>query len=1624
MLKKTFVNGRLNKDVDERLLSDGDYKDALNIEVIDSEGSDVGAVENSLSNKQLTNIDLGLNPINLGKYEDEAEDKLYWFEKSDTATFLLEYDARNNITSIVLKDSRPSGNGRVLDLDDDHRITGIIKVISENTKDDLLIWTDNNIEIFCINIERAKSWVENGFEREDVYLIKKQPKTAPITTPTYSSEESNYLEETIISFGYRYKYLDGERSAISTYSNCEFSPKKFQLDYQTMENIGMVNSFNAVRIQFDTGEKQVTDIEVIGKKSNSTIPFLIARFNKEEEGWGDDQMRDLIFSNNKNYKPIAEKEYFRTFDNVPRKAKALSLIENIPVLGNYVEGYDMITESGDTIKMDYTIDVQSNDISGTTIPVTLLSNGESIQLTFPSEVEYNEGNRIIFDFRLSESTYSGSFTGFLEFILPQDFDDATQLAANDDFINFIETILTNNFISGYEATVPGNYNQTANTPFDISGSTANTITIDAIVLTFTIDNSPDPDTTEDVQFEFTSATSILYSNLESFASCKTNMDYEIGFLYQDHWIRKSTVLVSNSNTVYIPQKLSTFQNRLLVNVNHLPPYWAESYKIVVKATALQYQNIFVSTFYVDGLFRWIKLDGANKDKVKEGDTLIVKSDLSGPVDELIKVRVIELSEQEDDFITGNTGDSGFEIKEKAGLYMKIKPSGFDMNLNQEDAFFTYPAFTRTRSGNPSVILGGAQGSLAGYLNPDTDLYVDYEIKAGSQISIKFHQYEKDETNGLFEKSYIVQADYVNFEAWWAAEVVDLGDQESRFTYGFFRSPAPISNNALFLAVTGNDNGTIFEESKLSCQIDIILSEGVVVFETEQPILDSEIFYETEQTFDIENGLHLGNVSNQTVSDPASLNLNFFNCFVQGNGVESYRVKDALDAEYLNIDFKPTTTTIEPYKEIRRFADLTFGEPFVESTNFNGLNVFNVSTINFKELDKQYNSIQFLFSRDTNLIVFQEDKVGYVLFGKDLIRQANGDVIVAEVPEILGGYVPYAGENGVGLNPESIAWDAFRIYYVNPRRGTPIRLSIDGISEINYGMVSHFRDLFIDNPNSLKLGGYDPYHKKYALTSYDDVGGVLLLSCGNTINKIVDEVFTYELQLNGLSGEIVLNYDVYLGNATIEAIHDGVSNVVSNISGVGSINIARVLTDNKVSVTITPVGGSASIEIGNSCPVGNSMKLISIVTNDDADIGNTIINRFKRNNGQYYSNNHFFDVEGVSQFLVEDGSEGVGKFPASGETVTIQAFKDTLSTGDFLLSEQNRIGYLVTDQLYTQADINTILAAATFVPVTFSELSQNSNLHSGSFIFNRPSENHHLYLIWDYALNNQAPIAVNDSAMVQQGDSVIIDVLANDSDPDTDPIVPIIVTQPSHGSAVVNGDNTITYTHDNSPNFSDSFTYKVNDGNSDSNVATVTLDISELIIDNDTFINIYFDSSGSMDDTLVPLQTMRDTLLKDALLPLYDNETEYNNKVQVIQDAGERMLDMLDFKGAAPPVGNQIVLVFMDESNPIYHDASAVFDPNATRTAQYDTDIAAFRTRLAGFAPDFYRGVVFQVDFPAGPDFKGFVQAVENGTGLYNLSNGLSDRAEVLFKYDITDGGTAQYYRDQIISALQELGYNV
>lgn len=91
--------------------------------------------------------------------------------------------------------------------------------------------------------------------------------------------------------------------------------------------------------------------------------------------------------------------------------------------------------------------------------------------------------------------------------------------------------------------------------------------------------------------------------------------------------------------------------------------------------------------------------------------------------------------------------------------------------------------------------------------------------------------------------------------------------------------------------------------------------------------------------------------------------------------------------------------------------------------------------------------------------------------------------------------------------------------------------------------------------------------------------------------------------------------------------------------------------------------------------------------------------------------------------------------------------------------------------------------------------------------------------------NDAPDARNDLPTTNEDTPVTINVLSNDVDVDGNSLTVTSLTQPAKGTAVLNANNTITYTPNLNTNGSDSFTYTISDGNGGSDTATVSVTVS-------------------------------------------------------------------------------------------------------------------------------------------------------------------------------------------------------
>jgi hypothetical protein len=377
-IQNLFTSGKMNKDLDERLVPQGEYRDALNVKVANSNGSDVGAIENDLSNEVLTSLDFGTNPVCIGAVADDKNRKIYWFVKSETGSYIAEYSEFLNTSSFLLKDTR-AFNNNVLNFKKHKPITGVNVLINDDESKVFIYWTDGENPPRYLEVSEAKQYLENGFEEVDLSVIKAAPRKEPnISLSNDDDLDDNYIEEKFFTFAYRYKYKHNKYSVLSPFSEVAFSPKKDTFNEAPYDVYAMTNKYNSINVSYNSGSEKVLEVEVYAKEEGSSNVYLIGKFNKQTEGMTDNANYTVKFQNNKIYRVLDPTQFNRVYDNVPLKAFAQDFIGNRLVYANYEENYN-ITE-----KLDINLEIQSTETTSDCPTETLYS----LYNNTASDVEY------------------------------------------------------------------------------------------------------------------------------------------------------------------------------------------------------------------------------------------------------------------------------------------------------------------------------------------------------------------------------------------------------------------------------------------------------------------------------------------------------------------------------------------------------------------------------------------------------------------------------------------------------------------------------------------------------------------------------------------------------------------------------------------------------------------------------------------------------------------------------------------------------------------------------------------------------------------------------------------------------------------------------------------------------------------------------------------------------------------------------------------------------------------------------------------------------------------------------------------------------------------------------------
>ena len=224
-------------------------------------------------------------------------------------------------------------------------------------------------------------------------------------------------------------------------------------------------------------------------------------------------------------------------------------------------------------------------------------------------------------------------------------------------------------------------------------------------------------------------------------------------------------------------------------------------------------------------------------------------------------------------------------------------------------------------------------------------------------------------------------------------------------------------------------------------------------------------------------------------------LGWFNSYMFGNGVESDRIRDDFNEVQMDNGVKVSSVLDTGYRQTGKPNTLIYSGIFNSISGVNETNQFIQGEKITKQLSPRFGSIQKLFTRDTDINVFCEDKVVKVLADKDALFNADGNTNITASSNVLGQTVPYAGDFGISQNPESFAADNRVMYFADKSRGAVIQLSDQGMMAISdIGMKDFFADEFKLTPVHCPIiGTFDTRKDLYNISIlrqgflYDETG---------------------------------------------------------------------------------------------------------------------------------------------------------------------------------------------------------------------------------------------------------------------------------------------------------------------------------------------------------------------------------------------------------------------------------------------------------------------------------------------------------------------------------------------------------
>jgi len=395
-IQNNFIQSKMNQDVDDRLVPNGEYRAALNVAISRSEGSDVGALENILGNSEISVTNLtGLRINNLdivGYYIDRSEDNIYVFlsDYVDSSSSGLANFAPSTVNNFIYRYNNTSGLYTKLAQGHYLNFSKNSPILSVNILEGLMFWTDNRNQPRKINVRTAVA-NSNYYNSEDKISLAKYYPYTPInlvdlagdeygvSTMTNPSQEfldiekdgefydnpdyeedwagdPELLSDKFVRFSYRFKFDDGEYSLMAPWTQICFIPKQ-QGYFNTLDSEeayrSTVVSFMEnnvtqmlLNITFPTQtpniDLSVSSVDILYKESDGLAIKVIESIPIDSiVSQMANNANNLVYSykyiSTKPYKTLPSSDATRVYDTVPVRALSQEIISNRVVYGNFFD---------------------------------------------------------------------------------------------------------------------------------------------------------------------------------------------------------------------------------------------------------------------------------------------------------------------------------------------------------------------------------------------------------------------------------------------------------------------------------------------------------------------------------------------------------------------------------------------------------------------------------------------------------------------------------------------------------------------------------------------------------------------------------------------------------------------------------------------------------------------------------------------------------------------------------------------------------------------------------------------------------------------------------------------------------------------------------------------------------------------------------------------------------------------------------------------------------------------------------------------------------------------------------------------------------------------------------------